>query len=113
MSSYHQYECGINKMLLESGLNIYTFLTVRAVCIEGLAGLLKIRPDLDARNEQYGQTERMEEDQQVYQSSDFRLVPSNKYSSSSLSTWKYSIFGDDQITKKITESPKSSSIELG
>ena len=47
--SYHQYECGIIKLLLESGLNIYAYLALRLVTKEGLENLLKIKDDLELR----------------------------------------------------------------
>ena len=47
--SYHKYECGIIKLLLESGLNIYAYLALRLVTKEGLENLLKIKDDLELR----------------------------------------------------------------
>lgn len=51
---YHQYECGILKLLIESGLNIYSFLALRGVATMGLAKLKALKDKLAVRNEQQG-----------------------------------------------------------
>ena len=38
-ASYHQYECGIIKLILESGLNIYAYLALRLVTQEGILAI--------------------------------------------------------------------------
>ena len=51
-----------------SGLNVYTFLTVRAICIAGLESLLAMRKDLEGkRDESFG----AELTNSVYKSDDF------------------------------------------
>ncbi len=77
--SYHQYECGILKLLLESGLNCFPYLALRSVCTEGLESLLNMKQDLTSdRNEAAGTTKDLEaraeaaEAERVYLSSDFR-----------------------------------------
>lgn len=55
-ASYHQYECGIIKLLLESGLNVYAYLALRCVTKEGLHNLLKIKEDLKHPDEKSGTT---------------------------------------------------------
>ncbi|TRY63413.1 hypothetical protein TCAL_02645 [Tigriopus californicus] len=51
---YHQYECGILKLLIESGLNVYSFLALRGVATMGLGKLKALKDRLAVRNEQLG-----------------------------------------------------------
>jgi hypothetical protein len=69
--SYHKYECGINKLLLVSGLNCYPYLALRLVTIEGLNRLLALKSDLENRSEKAGTSCNMNE---VYLSADFRTA---------------------------------------
>ena len=55
------------KLLIESGLNVYSFLTVRAVCSLGPARLMAMREELEAADEKGGL-----EASEVYRSEDFR-----------------------------------------
>jgi tetratricopeptide (TPR) repeat protein len=68
LESYHQYECPVLKLLLESGLNVYSFLALRAVCKEGLHGLLEIKDVLENRDETAGTAADMKD--KVYDSED-------------------------------------------
>ncbi len=69
----HRYECGILKLVVEAGLNVYSFLTVRAVCKEGLSKLLLMGDDLRSRDERAGATTKERRKQRsVYRSDDFR-----------------------------------------
>ena len=56
------------KHLLESGLNVYPFLTVRAVASAGLEKLLDLRNELESRDESKGTTDTLKE---RYSSDDF------------------------------------------
>ena len=56
-------------MLFSTGLNVYTFLTVRAICCQGLESILAMKPDLEQnRNEACGAGLT----NSVYKSEDFR-----------------------------------------
>lgn len=57
LESYHKYECGIMKLFLESGFNVYPYLALRLVCQEGLAKLLELRPSIESRSEKVGTTQ--------------------------------------------------------
>ncbi len=71
--SYHKYECGILKLLLESGFNCYPYLALRALCKEGLSNLLAMKNDLvQGRSEEAGTSESMIANGLVYSSTDFR-----------------------------------------
>ena len=80
LRQYTRYECGILKLVVESGLNVYSFLSMRAVCKEGLSGLLALEEELGGgveRDERRGETRRLKNnagDQggAVYRSGDFR-----------------------------------------
>jgi hypothetical protein len=67
--SFHRYECGINKLLIESGLNIYPSLTIRAVAKAELSGLLEMRDDIENRSEMNGCAP-----EKVYRSNDLRNI---------------------------------------
>ena len=49
-----RYECGINRLLIESGLNLYSFLVVRLLSRVGLDSLCAMRGDLEERSETRG-----------------------------------------------------------
>ena len=66
--TYHQYECGIINILLQSGFNVYAYMALRLVTKEGLENLLKLKDDLENnRSEKSGENER-----NFYSSRDFR-----------------------------------------
>ena len=54
LQSYHKYECSFLKHLLESGLNVYAFLTTRAVAICSFQYFLDLKPELLKRREDRG-----------------------------------------------------------
>ncbi len=56
-------------MVVESGLNVYSFLTLRSVCKEGLTRLLQSESELKSRDEKGGVTNN---DRGVYSSQDFK-----------------------------------------
>ena len=70
--TYHKYECGIIKIILESGFNVYPYLALRLVTKEGLENLLKIREDLEQRSEKSGSGAGEESQSKFYSSKDFR-----------------------------------------
>eukprot|EP00095_Tigriopus_kingsejongensis_P011484 maker-scaffold626_size122949-snap-gene-0.33 protein:Tk11484 transcript:maker-scaffold626_size122949-snap-gene-0.33-mRNA-1 annotation:"set and mynd domain-containing protein 4-like" len=65
---FHRIECGILKVLTESGLNVYSFLSLRATSVMGLDRLKAMRDQLEARDEQVGVGQ---SDGKVYRSEDF------------------------------------------
>ena len=79
--SFFRYECAINKHIIESGLNIYAYLTLRALASLGPSNLFS--PEMRAKLSEEARTERkgVEEDdnnnqgninnQSVYHSKDF------------------------------------------
>ncbi len=67
--TYHKFECGVNKLLMESGLNIYSFLVIRLLSRVGYDELQAMRPDLETRSETNGF-----EPSKVYRSDDLRNV---------------------------------------
>ena len=72
-ASYHKYECGIIKLVLGTGLNIYAYMALRLVTKEGLKNLLKMKDDLENnRSEKSGTSHGGSSDAAFYSSNDFR-----------------------------------------
>ena len=66
-----RFECGILRLLIESGLNCYSFLAVRALARLGPGGLADVRPKLERGPDEKGGLER---EREVYSSQDFRNI---------------------------------------
>ena len=56
LTSYHQYECQANSVLIASGLNIYPALTFRLFARFGLEHIWALRGELDSHNDTAGAT---------------------------------------------------------
>ena len=54
MESYHKFECGIIKLFLESGLNVYAYLVLRLLCKEGYEKIMKMKDSLENPDESSG-----------------------------------------------------------
>ena len=65
--TYHQYECGIINIILQSGFNVYAYMALRLVTKEGLENLLKLKNDLENNR-----SEKVGSEQNFYSSRDFR-----------------------------------------